>query len=90
MTTESGETYGRYCLPVQQEPPLTTYTSYRVAAAHMLLADFVCFVANLDVLHVSAAVRHLLEVWLFVTFMGLLGTMIWISSARKRARATPR
>ena len=86
MILQGEATQGRYCLPVRQGPPLANHLAYRVAAAHMALANVVCLAANLDVLRTSFAFRHVLEVWVISAFVGMLGTVLWISSVRRRVR----
>jgi hypothetical protein len=72
------ETTGRYCLPVNPEPPLTSHPAYRYAVAMYVVGLAAMVASGTHLLSANAGQRTALEAVFIVCFMGYIGIISWI------------
>jgi hypothetical protein len=85
---EPRETYGRYCLPVDDDLPLSIHPAYRPAMAAWLCVFAISVASHHGFLHLGRAAQFTLDLLYVVAVIGLLILMVWIKKDnRRKARA---
>ncbi len=74
---EPRETYGRYCLPVYEDPPLILHPVYLRAAVAWMYAYSFLMVCHAGLIHVGHSLDSFLYVMFIATMTAIPIHMIW-------------
>jgi hypothetical protein len=88
---EPRETYGRYCLPVDDDLPLKVHPAYLPAMIAWLCVTALSVASHHGYLHLGRAAQFVLDLFYITAVIGLLILMVWIRTDNRRtARANRR
>jgi hypothetical protein len=86
---QGGETYGRYCLPAREAPPLAAHPAWFPVSAAFLLADLAMLAVDTGLVRVGHVAHAAVEFLFLLSGAVLLGTWVWIRRAQRRADDHP-
>jgi Flp pilus assembly protein TadB len=83
---EQQETYGRYCLPVYEDPPLTVHPAYRPALVAWLLLYVMMIASHHGIIRVGHGLQVAIDLMFIAGAIGILILLVWIRKDNRRAR----